>query len=329
MPLPLTIALGGYDRTRPLIDGRVTVEGCAATIFELEPEEMFLRALHFAEFDVAELSLSNFLTMTAAGTCPYIGLPVFPARRFRHSGIFINRRSGIARPEDLKGKCVGTPEYPVTAVTWVRGILADDHKVAPSDMRWRWGGLRQPGRGQKAEFSLPPGVELEPIPETTTLQDMLAEGTLDALISPRAPAGFLNGHPDIARLFPDYMEREKAYFRRTGIFPIMHVMGLRTTLHQQQPWLASSLVKAFEAAKALAIDEVAEDNIPRITNPWMEAHDAETRALMGEDFWPYGIGPNRHGLETFLRYHHDQGLAARRLTVEELFAPSTLSASRI
>ncbi|MDX1486147.1 MAG: ABC transporter substrate-binding protein, partial [Alphaproteobacteria bacterium] len=301
MALKITVAVTYYDRTRALLDGRAKIEGCDATVLELEPEEMFHRALHYQEFDVAELSFSNFLTLTAEDRCPYLGIPVFPGRKFRHSGIFINTRSGIEKPEDLKGRIVGTPEYQVTAVTWVRGILEDEYGVAPADISWRWGGLQQAGRGQKTDFVPPDGLELEPIPEGATLQEMLADGDIDALISPRSPACFDAGHPDIRRLFPDYVEQEKAYFQRTGIFPIMHLVGVRKAVVEANPWLPDSLMKAFEAAKALAIEEVAYNNIPRVTNPWMEAHTADARAVMGEDIWPYGLDANRTGIEAFLR----------------------------
>ena len=329
MALSITIAVTNYDRTRALIDGRAAIEGCRATVLELEPEEMFHRALHYQEFDVAELSFSNFVSLTAEGNCPYLGIPVFPGRKFRHSGIFINTRSGIEKPQDLKGKIVGTPEYQVTAVTWVRGILEDEYGLKPTDMRWRWGGLQQPGRAQKTEFVPPEGLSLEPIPEGATLQEMLAAGEIDALVSPRSPACFDAGHADIRRLFPDYVEQEKAYFKRTGIFPIMHLVGIRKALVEANPWLPDSVFKAFEEAKALAMIEVAYNNIPRVTNPWMEAHTADARAVMGDDFWPYGFEANRGCIEAFLRYHYHQGLAARELSPHDLFVPSTLARSKI
>ncbi|MCH8917794.1 MAG: ABC transporter substrate-binding protein [Proteobacteria bacterium] len=329
MALSITIAVTNYDRTRALIDGRAAIEGCRATVLELEPEEMFHRALHYQEFDVAELSFSNFVSLTAEGNCPYLGIPVFPGRKFRHSGIFINTRSGIEKPQDLKGKIVGTPEYQVTAVTWVRGILEDEYGLKPTDMRWRWGGLQQPGRAQKTEFVPPEGLSLEPIPEGATLQEMLAAGEIDALVSPRSPACFDAGHADIRRLFPDYVEQEKAYFKRTGIFPIMHLVGIRKALVEANPWLPDSVFKAFEEAKALAMIEVAYNNIPRVTNPWMEAHTADARAVMGDDFWPYGFEANRGCIEAFLRYHYHQGLAARELSPQDLFVPSTLARSKI
>lgn len=329
MTIKITVAVTYYDRTRSLLDGRTGIEGCEATVLELEPEEMFHRALHYEEFDVAELSFSNYLTLTAEGACPYVGIPVFPGRKFRHSGIFINTRSGIEKPEDLKGKTVGTPEYQVTAVTWVRGILEDEYGIGPTDMKWVWGGLKEPGRGQKTGFTAPKGLTLEPIAEGATLQDLLAAGEIDALIAPRSPACFDEGHPDVRRLFPNYVAEEKAYFRRTGIFPIMHLVGIRKELAAAKPWLPDSVMKAFEAAKALAMGEVAYNNVPRVTNPWMEAHTSAAREVMGEDFWPYGFAENRTAVEAFLRYHFEQGLAARKLKAEEVFVPSTLERSRI
>jgi 4,5-dihydroxyphthalate decarboxylase len=329
MTLDLTVAVTLYDRTRPFLDGRVKIEGCEATVFELEPEEMFHRALHYEEFDITELSFSNYLTMTANGDCPYIAIPVFPARKFRHSGIFINKKSGITKPKDLKGKRIGTPEYQVTAVTWMRGVLEDEYGVAPADMNWLWGGLEQAGRTQKTAFTPPKGLSLEAIPQGQTLTEMLAEGTLDAVIAPRSPKCFVAGHPDVTRLWPDFIPTEQEYFTRTGIFPIMHLVGIHKRRVAENPWLADSVFKAFEAAKAMAYAEVSYDNSPRATNPWMEAYTAQAKALMGDDFWPYGLDENRKTVEAFLRYHFDQGLAAKRLTAEEIFVPSTLERSRI
>ena len=326
---PLSIACWGYDRTAPIADGRVPVEGCAVTFIDLEPEEMFHRALHYEEFDVTELSFSNYLTLTARGACPYVGLPVFPGRRFRHSGIYVNKRSGIRTPEDLKGKNVGTPEYPMTASVWIRGLLEDEYGVKPADIRWHLGGLWEPNRTEKVIFAAPPGVELRRIDAGRTLSEMLEEGALDAIIGPRAPRGLSAGHPDIGRLFPDYIGREKDYFRRTGIFPIMHLLAVHRRKLAALPWLAASLFKAFERAKDLAIARLLEENEPMATYPWIDGVVGEAQAIMGRDFWPYGVEENRKTLDAFLRYHFRQGLAERPMTVEEIFAPSTLVRSRI
>lgn len=329
MALKLTVAVTLYDRTRPLLDGRVRIEGTDANVFELEPEEMFHRALHYEEFDVTELSFSNYLTMTANGDCPYIAIPVFPARKFRHSGVFINKRAGIEKPEDLKGKRVGTPEYQVTAVTWVRGVLEDEYGVKPVDVDWRWGGLEQAGRTQKTAFDPPAGLKLSAIPAGKTLQQMLADHDLDAVIAPRSPTCYVKGHPDVDRLWPDFITTEQEYYKRTGIFPIMHLVGIRKDRVAAEPWLPDSVFKAFEQAKAIAYQEVSYDNSPRSTNPWMEAYTAQAKALMGDDFWPYGLDENRKTVEAFLRYHFDQGLASRQLSAEAIFVPSTLERNRI
>lgn len=325
----ITIACWGYDRTKPLEDGRVKVEGCNVTFLDLEPEEMFHRALHFEEFDATELSFSNYLTLTARGTCPYVAVPVFPGRRFRHNGIYINKRSGIREPKDLKGRRVGSPEYQVTASVWIRGILEDEYGVKPSDIHWRAGGLWEPNRTEKVTFTPPKGVELERIKPDQTLSAMLEAGEIDALIGPRAPSGFYKGHPDIVRLFPDYISVEKDYFKRTGLFPIMHLLVVHKRKVAELPWLPASLFKAFEQAKDMAIERLLEENEPMATYPWIDGVVAEAQSIMGKDFWPYGLAENRKAIETFLRYHYDQGLAERRLTVEELFVPSTMVRSRI
>jgi 4,5-dihydroxyphthalate decarboxylase len=325
----ITIACWGYDRTKPLEDGRVKVEGCDVTFIDLEPEEMFHRALHFEEFDATELSFSNYLTLTARGTCPYVAIPVFPGRRFRHNGIYINKKSGIREPKDLKGRIVGSPEYQVTASVWIRGILEDEYGVKPSDVRWRAGGLWEPNRTEKVTFAPPKGVELERIGPEQTLSAMLEAGEIDALIGPRAPSGFYKGHPDIARLFPDYMTVEKDYFRRTGIFPIMHLLAVHKRKVAELPWLPASLFKAFERAKDMAIERLLEENEPMATYPWIDGVVAEAQAIMGKDYWPYGLEENRKTVETFLRYHRDQGLAERKLGIDEIFVPSTMVRSRI
>ena len=325
----ITIACWGYDRTRPLADGRVNVEGCDVTFIDLEPEEMFHRALHFEEFDATELSFSNYVTLTNRGTCPYVAIPIFPGRAFRHSALYVNRKSGIEAAADLKGKIVGSPEYQVTASVWIRGMLEDDFGVKPSDIRWRAGGLFQGNRSEKVTFQAPGGVELERIGPEQTLSQMLDDGDIDALIGPRAPKGFVAGNPDIVRLFPDYPDREKDYFKRSGIFPIMHLLAIHKKRAAELSWLAASLFKAFETAKNMAVDRLLEENEPMVTYPWIESAVREAQSFMGGDIWPYGLEENRVTLEAFLRYHHAQGLSDRLLSAEELFVPSTLERSRI
>jgi len=327
--IPLTIACGDYDRTRAIKDGRVPVEGCDVTYIPLEPEEVFFRAFRYQEFDACELSFSSYLRITDAGTSDYIGIPAFVSRVFRHSGIYIRTDRGIRTPQDLRGKTIGLPEYQITAVVWMRGILQDEYGVKPADIAWRSGGIEEPGRDERTPLAPIPGLDLKPIASDKTLSGMLASGELDAMFSARAPSAFLKHAPNVGRLFPDYRDVEKAYYQKTGLFPIMHLIGLKKALAERHPWLPTSLYKAFAAAKTLAYAEVRDINALRVTLPWVEAETLDTIALMGEDFWRYGVAENRKEIETLARYAHEQGLVKRRLTPEELFARATLEISKI
>jgi 4,5-dihydroxyphthalate decarboxylase len=327
--IPITIACGDYDRTRAIKDGRVPIEGCAVTYLPIEPEEVFFRAFRYAEFDVCELSLSSYLRVTDAGTSEYIGIPAFVSRVFRHSGIYVRTDRGIRTPQDLKGKTIGLPEYQITAVVWMRGILQDEYGVKPTDIHWRSGGIEQPGRDERTPLAPIPGLDLKPIPSDKTLAGMLASGELDAMFSARAPSCFLNRAPNVGRLFPNYRQVEREYYQRTGIFPPMHLIGVRKSLVERHPWLPTSLYKAFLDAKAIAMEEVRDINALRVTLPWLEAECLETMALMGEDYWRYGVEENRKDIETLARYSHEQGLVKQRLTPEQLFARPTLEISKI
>ncbi|HUB96607.1 MAG TPA: ABC transporter substrate-binding protein [Stellaceae bacterium] len=327
--IPITIACGDYDRTRAIKDGRVPVEGCAVTYIPLEPEEVFFRAFRYQEFDVCELSMSSYLRVTDSGDSVYTGIPAFVSRVFRHSGIYIRTDRGIRTPQDLKGKTIGLPEYQITAVVWMRGILADEYGVNPADIHWRSGGIEQPGRDERTPLAPIPGLDLKPIPADKTLSGMLAAGELDAMFSARAPSCFTTGAPHVGRLFPDYRAVEKEYYHKTRRFPIMHLIGVKKSLVERHPWLPTSLFKAFSAAKALALEEVRDINALRVTLPWLEAEALETVRLMGEDYWRYGVEENRNEIETLARYAHEQGLVKRRLAVEELFARPTLEISKI
>jgi 4,5-dihydroxyphthalate decarboxylase len=324
MKLPLTVACWDYDRTRALFDGRVQVEGCDTNLLSLPVEETFFRALRSQEFDVAELSLSSYTMLRSRGESPYVAIPVYLSRMFRHSAIYVRKDRKIETPADLVGKLVGVPEYQLTAPVWVRGILEDEYGVHPADLRWRTGGVEQAGRHEKVSLTLPPEIDIAPIGEDETLNDALVEGRIDALIAPRAPSSFTQGHPMIGRLFPDFRGVEKAYYTKTGIFPVMHVVGIRKALVEQYPWLASSLLKAFTEAKNHALRELSEVAALKVSLPWLASEYEETVAVMGKDFWRYGIKGNEPMLDAFLGYHHKQGLSARRLAISDLFAPSTL-----
>jgi len=327
--LEISIATGDYDRVRAVKEGRVAVQGCAVRYLTPPLEELFIRALVASEFDVCEVSLSSYLIARSRGQTPYRALPIFLSRVFRHSAFYVPTDRGIRVPEDLKGKTVGVPEYQMTAALWARGLLEDEYGVKPSDIAWRNGGLEQAGRHEKLKLDLPPEIKLAPIGESETLSAMLAEGKLDALLSPRAPSCFVRKTPGIARLFPDYRAAERAYFAKTGLFPIMHVLAVREALLEKHPWLASSLFGAFKQAKDMAIRELEEIGVMMATMPWLTAELAETRALMGEDFWPYGLAKNRKPLDAALRYSWSQGLSARKLSIEEAFVPDLDWAVRV
>jgi 4,5-dihydroxyphthalate decarboxylase len=329
MKLPLSVACWDYDRTRALFDGSVAIEGCDANLIALPVEETFFRALRSAEFDVAELSFSSYLMQRARGVAQYVAIPVFLSRMFRHSCIYIRTDTGIRTPADLRGRTVGVPEYQLTALVWARGILQDDYGVPPAALRWRTGGVEQPGRHEKVALALPPDIDIAPIPADATLSQWLIDGRIDAIFAPRAPSCFIDGAPGIGRLFPDFRSVERDYFARTRIFPIMHVIGIRATLVEQHRWLAASVFKAFAQAKRRAEAELAEVAALKLTLPWLAAEYADTVALMGRDFWSYGVEGNERTLETFARYHHEQGLSARRLAPHEIFAPTTLEQVRI
>ena len=329
MKLPLSIAIGDYDRVQPLTDGRVSIDGCAPVFMHLEPEEVFFRAFRQQAFDVCELSLSTFVLRTAAGDCPYVGVPVFPSRAFRHTAIYIRTDKGIKGPKDLKGRRIGIPEYQLTANVWARAILLDDHGVDPSHIRWVQGGQEEPGRIEKAGFDLPDGVRIDPAPAGKTLAGMLEAGEIDGLIAPRAPSCFLKGAPNVGWLFPDPQAAASDWFKRTGVFPIMHLLGVRRTLVDQHPWLPVALLKAFDAAKRMTMAALADPAAPKVTLPFLDEQVRAAQRLMGQDYWPYGLEPNRVVLETFLDHHHRQGLSPRKLAPEELFHPSVTERFRI
>jgi 4,5-dihydroxyphthalate decarboxylase len=327
--LSLSLACCDYDRTRALFDGRVTVEGCDVHAVAIEPEEAFHRAFKFQEFDASELSLSSHCITTARHEHGYVAIPAFVSRLFRHSGIYIRTDRGIASPEDLKGKTIGLPEYQMTANVWIRGLLADQYGVAPTDIHWRSGGMEDAGRGERSKITMPADLDLQPIPQNRTLSEMLATGELDGVIGARAPSCFTNGAPNVGRMFPDYRRAEEEYFRETCLFPIMHVIGIRRTLLDRHPWLAVSLYKAFVQAKALCMAELGQIGHLYTSLPWAPAEYEHVKKLLGDDYWSYGIDANRITLRTFLRYHHEQGLSHRLLTVHDIFAPAIFELSKI
>jgi len=326
--LPITIATWDYDRVRALTDGRVRVEGCDVNYITMPVEECFERAYFHGEFEVAEIGFSPYLIALSRGTTPYVAVPAFLSRMFRHSAVYIRADRGIAGPADLRGKRVGVPEYQMSAVLWFRGYLQDEFGIAAKDINWVQAGLEMPGRRDKFPLNLPAGFPL--VAESgETLAAMLADGRLDAVMSARPPSCFRDGHPQVRRLFPDYRAVERDYYKKSGLFPIMHAVGIRRDVLEKHRWLAASVYKAFLQAKRLADADFAEAPALKIGLPWVTAELEATRAVMGADFWPYGIAANHKTLATMARYSYEQGLAVRLLAVEEMFAQGNFDETRV
>jgi 4,5-dihydroxyphthalate decarboxylase len=318
--IPIRVASGDYDRIRAIRDGTVKIEGCAVAYHVVEPNQLFVRNLKAQEFDVSEMSFSTYITLRDQGKAHYTAIPVFLSRAFRHSAIFVRTDRGIASPADLKGKRVGTPEYLTTMLVWMRGLLSDEYGLEPSDLRWRLGGLEQAAR-EAAKIDPVAGVDIEPIPAGKTLAAMLADGELDAVFSARPPSCFLDGVPHVGRLFADTRAVEQAYYRKSGVYPLMHAVGIRNSLIAQHPWMARAVFDAFLKAKEIAIADLQRLAAFSVTLPWVEAEFRATQAVLGKDIWPYGIDANRKAIETLCRYLHEQGFTTRRMRTEELFAP--------
>ena len=319
--LKLTLACWDYDRTRPLIDGRVKPEGIDLDIKILRPRQMFPRMLEHQEFEVSELSLASYSALKGRGECPFVAVPVALSKIFRHSCIYVRSGAGIAAPQDLKGKRVGTSQWSSTGLVFMRGMLQHDYGVKASDMHWFMGGLNSFVERPLIPLSLPSDIRLEFLSDRQTLEQMLAAGELDALLSLYIPKLFLEGSPAIARLFPAYKAAEQDYYRRTGIFPIMHTVVLREDVHRAHPWAARSIYRAFVEARDLAVDGLYDTDALRVALPWLIDHVEEAWRVLGRDFWAYGLEPNRPTFEAIGRYVHEQGLSPRVVDADELFAP--------
>ena len=327
--LRLTLSCWAYDRVRALADGRVQPEGIDLNFLDLPVEETFFRMLRNREFDVAELSLSSYTVSMFREPRPFVAIPVFPSRMFRHSCIFISTKAGIREPRDLVGKRIGTPEYQMTAPVWIRGILQDEYGVQVESCEYFTGGQEEAGREEKLKLDLPREIRVRHIGPQKTLAHMLAAGEIDALESPRMPSTLHTEPHNVRRLFESYVDIERAYYKKTKIFPIMHTIAIRRELYEQNPWIAMSLYKAFVQSKKIAYEELYETAALRTMLPWMIAEIDDVRRDMGHDWWSYGFDANRATLDTFLRYHHEQGLSKRRLEAHDLFAPETMEAFKI
>ncbi len=327
--LRLTLACWDYDRTRALADGSVRPDGIDLNVLNLHVEETFFRMLRNREFDVAEMSLSSYCVSLGREKPSFIAIPVFPSRFFRHSCIFVSAKSGIREPKQLAGRRIGVPEYQMTAPVWIRGILQDEYGVDAGSPEYFSGGEEEPGRDEKLKLDLPPRIRLRPIGPEQTLARMIAEGEIDALHTARIPSTFVSRPGEVRRLFESYVEVEKAYYRKTRIFPIMHTVVLRRDVYEANRWIAQSLAKAFAQAQRIVYENLYNTAALITMLPWQIAQVEELRRELGDDWWAYGFHPNRHVLDTFLRYHHEQGLSRRRFQPEELFAPETLEAFKI
>ncbi len=321
--LTLTLACTSSDRTRPILDGRVQIPGVDVIGLPGEPEDIFRRALRDRAFDISELSMASHIVTTARGDSGYIGVPVFPSRAFRHSGVFVRADAGITRAEDLKGRRIGLPEYQQTAALWMRGILAERHGIRPEDVEWVVGSQEVAGGTERVAITLPDHIRMRRITADETLNGLLLSGGIEAIITPRPPSSFIDGSGRVKRLWPDYQQAEMEYYRATGFFPVMHCIALRRDLAAEHPWLPLELFRAFSAAKAIALDEVQRNNFLRVSLPWIAAHYEETAALMGPDPWPYGFGVNAKELQAMVGYAAQDGLVRESFAASLLFHPST------
>jgi 4,5-dihydroxyphthalate decarboxylase len=324
--LRLSFGCWNYDRTRALMDKSVTPDGIDLIYLNMPVEETFFRMLRHREFDVAEMSLSSYVVSCFKEPRPFVAIPVFPSRFFRHSSIYVNAASGIRAPADLKGKRVGCPEYQMTAPVWIRGILSDEYGVKVDDVTYLTGGEESPNRSEKLKLDLPSNIRVERIGPDKTLSAMLRAGEIDALYTARKPSSYDGPKGKVRRLFEDFVEVERAYFRKTGIFPIMHTIAIRREVYEANRWIAQSLFKAFCEAQQRTYQDLQETAALKAMLPWLVAHVEEARREMGEHYWSYGFQPNRKVLETFLRYSFEQGLSKRLLRPEEIFVPETMEA---
>jgi 4,5-dihydroxyphthalate decarboxylase len=326
--LPLSLAVSEYDHLRDLANGRVVPEGIELTYLEFQVEEIFYRALKYGEFDACELSMGKYVSLTSQDDRTFSGIPVFPSRVFRHSAIYVLRDGPVKTPQDLKGRKVGIPEWAHTAAIYVRGFLTHQYGVQLADVQWVQAGVNQPGRDEKIELRLPPGVAIERVRDKS-LNEMLLSGEISAVIAAHSPRAFELGDPRVVRLFPNYQEVEQAYFASTGIFPMMHIIAIKRELLEREPWVARNLFTAFEEAKRMSLARAREATASRFPIPWSVHYFESAQKIFGEDPFPYGVEPNRTTLEAFVQFEEEQGIAYRHVDIMELFWDTMASAFRI
>jgi len=319
--VPVTLACGPYDRMEALRQGLVQPEGIDLTYVPIQsPPELFARMIKRGSFDISEMSMSLYTQLRSKGEFPFVGIPVFPSRLFRHGYIFINADSGITRPEDLSGRRVGVQEYHQTAGVWVRGILASEYGVDLSSIRWKEGGVNAPRTPDVLDLRPGTDIDIEFIGDQVSLDELLEAGEIDAYFGARKPDSYRTSDR-VQRLFPDYQQTERDYYRRTGIFPMMHTIVVREDLVQRHPWILESMFKAFVESKDWAMQQMRFSGTHRYMIPWLQADIEEIDELFGGDPWPYGLEENRTAIETFLSYLVDQGFLPGAPPIEDLFTP--------
>lgn len=321
----ITVVSGNYDRIQGIKSGEVRIDGYAVRYLNLAPPQTFQRLFDDQEFDIAEMSFSSYLLARSKFKFPYTAVPVFLSRVFPHCSIYVRDDNGIKQPEDLKGRTVGTPNFHFTRGLCVRGMLMDEYGVSPGDIRWLSGGIDVPGGLKYLPVEAPAGINIAPIRPDQALGPMLAAGEIDAIITYRDPQVFTDKAPHVVRLFPDFRRAEQAYFRKTGVFPIMHMVGIRDRLVERDPDLPAKVMDAFQRSKALAIPHLVDLDALAVTLPWLVAEAEDTIALMGEDFWPYGIARNQKTLAAQTRWSFEQGITDHAIEAEEIFAASVLA----
>ncbi|HMI97339.1 MAG TPA: hypothetical protein VK479_12560 [Micropepsaceae bacterium] len=326
--LALTAATPDYDHVRDLALGRVRPEGIDLTFLTFPVEEIFYRFIVYKEWDVSEISMAKYVSLIAAGDKNFWALPVFPSRVFRHSSLYVRRGGPIKKITDLAGRRVGIPEWAQTAAVYSRGFLVHQYGLKLASINWIQAGVNQPGRVEKVDLKLPKGVKITSMPEKS-LNGMLLSGEIDAVLAARPPDAFLAGDRKIHRFFENYQEIEQDYYKKTGIFPIMHAVAVRREVLDKNPWAARNLFYAFDEARRRSIARVVDGTVSLVPIPWGNEYARRGMELMGEDYFPYGIEPNRKTLEAFLGYAHEQGVCKRLLTIEELFPKQLYSAHRV
>ena len=325
--LVLTIAISDYDHVRDFAAGRVRAEGIDTTFLTLSIEEIFFRFTKFREWHVSEMSMGKYVALRSQGDTSLTAIPVFPSRVFRHSSIYVRRDGAVRAPADLKGRKVGVPEWAQTAAVYSRGALIHQYGVVLQEIDWYQAGVNDPGRTEKVKLNLPAGTRYTAVPDKS-LDAMLLAGELDAMLTAHPPASFERGDPRIVRLFEDYRVVEEAYWRDTGIFPIMHVVAIRSDVLARHPWVAMNLFNAFEEAKRRSVARALEVTATRFPVPWIYDVAAKAQAQFGTLF-PYGVEANRPTLEAFLQYAFEQGVCHRRLAVDELFVEALASRFKV